>query len=706
MPEKRTKKVQQARNDYQVPEKRARKIMNVITNRSEQKQNIDKMINAFQKRCQKDQPVYVCKICNRIAFKSQVIQFKKEKYDKTSLLMALPDDTSYENLSNNNTSICYTCHGNIKKGNVPRLASRNKLGLHIQPPELSGLNMLERHLISPAIPFMKMINLIKGSQKGIHGQVVCVKSDLHNTEQCLPRLPTDESLIRVKLKRKLQYTSHHMCQDINPAKVRQALLWLKSNNPLYEDIEIDLERFNTMLDDQLIQNEQPQLSIEESNEDGSNLDMIRTSEEILTSQSNQQHRNIESLLPNTKSEVNRTKDQIDELRASESNIDLSDESNMSSEDAEQSEDPNDDLTNTSAPLYSFLHPVDFAQYLADKHDTTMLSLAPGEGNKPEKVLQMEANSFPVEFPDGQNTYKEERELKLSPSQYFKTRLFSADNRFARNPEYIFFAQYATEVHQINSGISIAIRIGATKTADGRPITASMLTNHDQVKEIIKRDEGYRFLTQVRGTPAFWEKSKKNLFAMIRQLGIPTFFVTFSAADRRWIEIPNAILIHLGKRPMTAEEHKNMTWEDHCRIIMENPVIAATMFYNRVKSFISDVIRSPANPIGQVEDYYYRTEFQQRGWPHIHMVVWVKDAPKLDENTDDEVTEFVDQYISCESPPETDSELHEIVNSVQVHTKKHTKSCRKTGKICRFNFPKPPSNRTFICRPDNSIEVTK
>ena len=91
--------------------------------------------------------------------------------------------------------------------------------------------------------------------------------------------------------------------------------------------------------------------------------------------------------------------------------------------------------------------------------------------------------------------------------------------------------------------------------------------------------------------------------MIRQLGIPTFFVTFSAANRRWSEITNAILKHLGRPQMTQEQHENMTWEEHCRIIMKNPVIATIMFYNRVKSFIKDVIRSPANPIGEIVDYY-------------------------------------------------------------------------------------------------------
>jgi hypothetical protein len=194
--------------------------------------------------------------------------------------------------------------------------------------------------------------------------------------------------------------------------------------------------------------------------------------------------------------------------------------------------------------------------------------------------------------------------------------------------------------------------------------------------------------------------------MMRQLGMPTFFVTFSAADRRWIEIDNAILVSQGKPPMTAEQHKNMTWEDHCNIIMSNPAAAAKMFQQKVHTFIKDVILSQANPIGQVEDYYYRTEFQQRGWPHIHMILWVKDAPKLDKDSDKSITDFVDKYISCDLPPESNEELHEIVTSVQVHSKGHTKSCRKTGQVCRFNFPKPPSSRTFICRPNEPVDGDK
>ena len=605
--------------------------------------------------------------------------------------------------------------------------------------------MLERHLIAPVIPFMKMISLIKGAQKGIHGQVVCVKADVNTTAKCLPRLPTDESLIRVKLKRKLEYKGHHMCQDVNPTKVKQALSWLKDNNPNYEEIDINFQDFDTLADDQLIHDDhhvnEDDLRNEHNHEDSDEDDHpvnedgftnehthddidedaveVAIATELFQIHENTIDDNDSSFQDDDSNVKENTEHTIDFKDAMNNNYgheahrdhvddnsndqELDSNSQELDDDDDEGHDENDNITNTSAPLYSFLHPVDFAQYLADKHDSSILSVAPGEGNTPQKVLEMESKSFPVEFPDGSNTYTEKRKQNLSPSRYFNSRLFSADNRFARNPEYIFFALYATEVHQIHSNVSVAIRIGATKTSDGKDITASMLRDHEQVKKIIQRDEGYRFLTHIRGTPAYWEKSKRDLFAMIRQLGIPTFFVTFSAADRRWIEIDNAILISQGKPPMNEEQHKNMTWEQHCDIIMSNPVAAARMFQQRVYTFINDVMMSQANPIGKVRDYYYRTEFQQRGWPHIHMVVWIENAPRYSEDPEDEVIEFIDKYISCEVPPESDTELHEIVTSVQTHSKNHTKSCRKGGKVCRYNFPKPPSNRTFICEPVDHIQ---
>lgn len=50
------------------------------------------------------------------------------------------------------------------------------------------------------------------------------------------------------------------------------------------------------------------------------------------------------------------------------------------------------------------------------------------------------------------------------------------------------------------------------------------------------------------------------------------------------------------------------------------------------------------------------------------------------------------------PSDDQPDLRKIVLEVQQHSKNHSKSCRKKGTECRFNFPRPPSHRTFISKP--------
>lgn len=80
-------------------------------------------------------------------------------------------------------------------------------------------------------------------------------------------------------------------------------------------------------------------------------------------------------------------------------------------------------------------------------------------------------------------------------------------------------------------------------------------------------------------------------------------------------------------------------------------------------------------IGQILNYDMRKEGQGRGVLHAHNGVHAKDAPTLDKNTDEEVINFVDKYISCKIPDEeTDKELYKLVTSRQKHH--HTSTCKK------------------------------
>ena len=49
--------------------------------------------------------------------------------------------------------------------------------------------------------------------------------------------------------------------------------------------------------------------------------------------------------------------------------------------------------------------------------------------------------------------------------------------------------------------------------------------------------------------------------------------------------------------------------------------------NTVNTFFQEFLKSPVNSLGELIDSGIRIEFQSRGSPHAHCVVWIKGAPK-------------------------------------------------------------------------------
>ena len=76
----------------------------------------------------------------------------------------------------------------------------------------------------------------------------------------------------------------------------------------------------------------------------------------------------------------------------------------------------------------------------------------------------------------------------------------------------------------------------------RILTAGVLKTTEGLQSLINRDDGFRFLKTLRGSPPYFEKAKKDLFAMIRQLGAASLLCSFSSAETKW----NYLLRILGK----------------------------------------------------------------------------------------------------------------------------------------------------------------
>ena len=108
--------------------------------------------------------------------------------------------------------------------------------------------------------------------------------------------------------------------------------------------------------------------------------------------------------------------------------------------------------------------------------------------------------------------------------------------------------------------------------------------------------------------------------------------------------------------------------------------------------------------------------QARGSPHVHALLWVNSAPKLGIHSMESVIKYIDECCKCSIPDEAeDKQLHDEVIGKQMHN--HRETCQKKpmpnsrtipedmpqeerdkfirDARCRFNYPRPASDKTRI-----------
>ena len=166
-----------------------------------------------------------------------------------------------------------------------------------------------------------------------------------------------------------------------------------------------------------------------------------------------------------------------------------------------------------------------------------------------------------------------------------------------------------------------------------------------------------------------------------------------AADTRWTDLLRMLAKLNNGIEYSEKELENLSWHEKTKLVQKDPVTCSRYFDHSVQKFLNTVLKSSYEPIGKLLDYFYRVEFQQRGSPHIHMPVWIENAPTLETNSEGKIVQFVDQYLTC------NTDYEKTANLVGLQSHKHSKTCRKKGKpICRFGFPLPPLPRTMLLYP--------
>ena len=126
---------------------------------------------------------------------------------------------------------------------------------------------------------------------------------------------------------------------------------------------------------------------------------------------------------------------------------------------------------------------------------------------------------------------------------------------------------------LNDQINIAM-----KKVTGQ-LTAGMFANYgESVKGFASNDQGFLFMNQIKGTPAYWKKVQRIVLGMVKQLGCPTFFLTLSCADLRWNKLVE-IISKLNSVGPAKENVEGLNYFERLNILNSNAVLLARHFQN-------------------------------------------------------------------------------------------------------------------------------
>lgn len=168
-----------------------------------------------------------------------------------------------------------------------------------------------------------------------------------------------------------------------------------------------------------------------------------------------------------------------------------------------------------------------------------------------------------------------------------------------------------------------------------------------------------------GSPRHMHEYAQDAMAYVRQYGRPDLFITFTC-NPQWVEIKRALMP--GQSPMDRHD------------------IIARVFRQKLKSLMDFIVKHSV--YGQVRCWMYSIEWQKRGLPHAHILIWLVDKVRPEE---------IDFIISAEIPnADVDPKLHEVVIKNMIHgpcgTMNNESPCMKDGK-CTKRYPRELSSET-------------
>ncbi|CEP09614.1 hypothetical protein [Parasitella parasitica] len=252
----------------------------------------------------------------------------------------------------------------------------------------------------------------------------------------------------------------------------------------------------------------------------------------------------------------------------------------------------------------------------------------------------------------------------SLSSFAKSRLLMRDRRFAKDPSFLFFMLDIVE----KMNIATANRFVVSTKGRTEKLKQSDIVNNTTKK--LNKNLVSTVPPQIRSSYAYKRKNFLDLQCIFENLGSPQLFLTFTCNDSS-LDFKDLVpdTAHSWDDPATFVAHWKRKWQE---------------FFKKY------VLGHFADQIGGVKEHSWVMEIQDRGSPHIHLVLW----------TEKTVDQLIDMgVVHTGFPPgvsQNDPLMHHLVNTHQLHTCNENYCKRgQPDRPCRFGFPKPQSPVTYM-----------
>ncbi len=504
------------------------------------------------------------------------------------------------------------------------------------PHELQNLTQIEEMLIARALPIMR-VYIKPGGQRGYSGHCINLPQNVTELATSLPRYPKDLAVIIVKVKGR---DSTFRDVTVRKQKVHSALVWLINNNPHYSEITIHEDALNSLP------------------ENGVPPDLMTV----------------------------------------ETDNDMVSDDNCSADVGPPTDNPSEDIVyNDSTEMSSFL-PVGEQQQQEIEAVRNQLSENepmqwPSVENEPlneYQISHLATMAFPTLFPDGKGDPTNQGLLRDVPLQERIKHLLKFAElidgkwvyRFANHPRFSYWAFNMIQRKRIlqQSGIFLKQNPGeAHLTIDE---LREMATSNNANLFMSKVS---RYVGNIAGTNAYWNRVREELKAIITSVGAPTLFFTFSCADMHWPEL------HALFKAGTDCETDNSTSEERRQNVINNPHVVDWFFTQRLESFVKHWLYDTLG----AKWHWFRYEYQGRGSIHCHGTAKLNNDPGLCQLTQTALKGFLAQKCKDENDY---SDTTELDNDIEAGQRAADTVCQYVDWLLSTVNPNPPDEDMWI-RPE-------